>query len=459
MKNKKFPRIAIAGISGDSGKTLVSCGIARAFSEQGIEIRTFKKGPDYIDPAWLSLASKFPARNYDTYLMEKITIKKNFMKYATTKGLNLLEGNRGLYDGFDSEGTHSTAELSKLLGFPVVVVVPVSKVTRTIAAIIYGIMKYDENLNLAGVILNQIANKRQENVIRQAIEDIGVKVLGAIPKVKDVSIPARHLGLITPSEFEKAENLIRNAADLIKENVNLNEILLIAQNLPELEFDSNGENGIEKTDLKIGVFKDKIFTFYYKENLEAIEKSAELVEISSIKDNVLPDIDALYIGGGFPETNIDLLSKNTDLMKSLKDRIEIGLPVYAECGGFMYLCDSIKIEEKEYKLSGIFPIKLKMNKMPQGHGYAEVTVNGSNPFFQKGLKIKGHEFHYSGADEINGDIEFGYLVNRGKGIINEKDGAIYKNVLASYLHIHSEGCANWIKGLVNAAKNYKKSRS
>jgi len=459
MEIKKFQRIAIAGIGGDSGKTFVSCGLARAFVEDGIEVRTFKKGPDYIDPAWLSLASGFVTRNYDTYLMEKATIQKNFVKNATGDGLNLLEGNRGLYDGFDSEGSHSTAELAKLLGFPVILVVPVSKVTRTVAAIVYGCKKFDENLNLSGVILNQVANKRQEKIIRESVEELGVPIVGAIPVIKDFSMPSRHLGLITPSEYDNAEISVRKASEIIRKYVDLNKVREIAESTKELDVEINGQNGIFKTDLKIGVFKDKVFTFYYVENLEALSRSADLVEISSLSDKALPEIDALYIGGGFPETNIELLSANSELMKSLKDRIEMGLPVYAECGGFMYLCDSIDIDGRHYNLTGVFPIKLKMNKKPQGHGYAEVTVRQNNPFFPAGLRVKGHEFHYSGIDEITGDLEFGYVVNRGNGIFEKMDGVVYKNVLASYLHIHSEGCADWSKGLINAAARYKNLRN
>jgi cobyrinic acid a,c-diamide synthase len=460
MALKKYPRIMIAGLSGDSGKTLVSCGLLAEMKSRGLNLGVFKKGPDYIDPAWLSLAGGTITRNLDTYLMGAEKVRKLFLRNAKDKDLSFIEGNRGLYDGFDSAGTHSTAELAKLLKAPVILVINVTKVTRTVAALVLGCKMLDTEVNIASVILNQVAGKRHEQLIKNAVEsETGIKVVGSIPKIKDMEIlPSRHLGLVTPGEYDKSSVAVEEVRKIVKENVEIDSVINIAENAENLEeeffeikHDDSGRG------LKLGYFKDKIFSFYYPENLESLaNRGVELVSISSIADKKLPDIDGLYIGGGFPESNIMELLRNRELMEQVRLKAESGLPIYAECGGLMYLAESIEYEGEIHSLSGVFPMEVKMKKEPQGHGYMQVSLNEKNPFFAQGIELRGHEFHYSRISNINENIKTCLDVKRGKGAIDGKDGLIYKNVFASYMHLHSEGSPEWADGFVKCMKLFKK---
>jgi len=427
-----------------------------------MSVSGFKKGPDYIDSAWLSLASGKPARNLDTYLMGFPIAKKSFLKNAVNNEINIIEGNRGLFDGADNQGTHSTAELAKLLQAPVIIVQNISKVTRTAAASILGSIKLDPELNIAGVILNNVAGERHGKIAKDAIEDItGIPVIGTIPKLpENYILPSRHLGLITPDEFEQKSVILDDLRKVIEEYVDIPQILEIAGSAPLLEDEEpetyRDEFHLDKEKVKIGYFKDQAFSFYYPENLENLTAAgAELIPISAIHNNDLEHLDALYIGGGFPETNLINLTLNHELIVSLKQLAEDGLPIYAECGGLMYLAEEIEWKGRKYELSGILPIKIKMHDKPQGHGYCEATVDEDNPFYEKGTFIKGHEFHYSKIYEYDSELKSSLAISRGVGCFEKRDGLTYKNVFACYIHTHALSTPEWVKGMMACARNYQ----
>ncbi|MBT8387603.1 MAG: hydrogenobyrinic acid a,c-diamide synthase (glutamine-hydrolyzing) [Ignavibacteria bacterium] len=462
MQSNNYPRIVISGLSGDSGKTVVSCGLLAHLKWRGMNISGFKKGPDYIDSAWLSLASGKPARNLDTYLMGFPTAKKSFLINAADSEISIIEGNRGLFDGVDNQGTHSTAELSKLLQAPVIIVQNISKVTRTAAAAILGSIKLDPDLNIAGVILNNVAGERHGKIAKEAIEQITeIPVIGMIPKLQEnYVLPSRHLGLITPEEFKQKSAVIDDLRNVIEEYVDISKVLEIAGStaLPEDKDSKSYRDKIPlvKENVKIGYFKDQAFSFYYPENLERLSAAgAELIPISAIHNNDLENLDALYIGGGFPETNLTNLTLNHEMILSLKQLAEDGLPIYAECGGLMYLAEEVEWKGMNYELSGILPIKIRMYDKPQGHGYCEATVDNENPFYEKGTLIKGHEFHYSKIYEHNSDLISSLSISRGTGCFNKRDGLTYKNVFATYIHIHALATLEWVKGMISIAGNYK----
>ena len=462
MLSNSNPRIVISGLSGDSGKTMVSCGLLAYLKQQGMSVSGFKKGPDYIDSAWLSLASGKPARNLDTYLMGFPIAKKSFLKNAVNNEINIIEGNRGLFDGADNQGTHSTAELAKLLRAPVIIVQNISKVTRTAAASILGSIKLDPELNIAGVILNNVAGERHGKIAKDAIEDItGIPVIGTIPKLpENYILPSRHLGLITPDEFEQKSVILDDLRKVIEEYVDIPQILEIAGSAPLLEDEEpetyRDEFHLDKEKVKIGFFKDQAFSFYYPENLENLTAAgAELIPISAIHNNDLEHLDTLYIGGGFPETNLINLTLNHELIVSLKQLAEDGLPIYAECGGLMYLAEEIEWKGRKYELSGILPIKIKMHDKPQGHGYCEATVDEDNPFYEKGTFIKGHEFHYSKIYEYDSELKSSLAISRGVGCFEKRDGLTYKNVFACYIHTHALSTPEWVKGMMACARNYQ----
>ncbi len=466
MNAKNFPRVVISGLSGDSGKTVVSCGLITCFKSMGLDVAGFKKGPDYIDAAWLSLVLGKPARNLDSYMMGFRKIKGSFLRHAADDGINIIEGNRGLFDGVDSKGIHSTAELAKALNSPVILILNVSKVTRTAAALISGCKNLDHKLRIKGVILNRVSGERHERVLRDSIEEVtGIPVVGALPKLPGkLVLPSRYLGLVTPGEFEQNSLFMSELEDVIKNNIDVEKILSIAKKSPSFEPEEQDhkeeEKGVKRESLKIGYFKDKAFSFYYPENLEMLEaKGAELVPISSIHNMYFDFLDALYIGGGFPEMNLSNLTANQALIAAIKKLAEDGLPIYAECGGLMYLAKEIVWKERTYPLSGVLPITINIYNKPQGHGYCVMKVDKENPFYEVGTVIRGHEFHYSKINDYDPEIKSCLNVTRGVGCFNSRDGLTYKNVFASYLHVHALATPEWADGMINCAVNYKELKT
>jgi cobyrinic acid a,c-diamide synthase len=445
------PRIIIAGTSGDSGKTLVAVGLASALKKRGFTIFPFKKGPDYIDPMWLSKAGMAVARNLDTFIMGKRAILDSFLLNTHDNGIAIVEGNRGLYDGFDENGTHSTAELAKILDCPVILVVNVPKMTRTAGAIVWGLKYFDIGLNIAGVVINNFSGNRHKEIISRSISEMaGVEVIGAIPRLPEATLfPSRHLGLTTPFEFAEAEMAIANATEIVETYVDLDKVTNIATSARDIFVSelptapSSSYKGV-----KIGYLYDKAFSFYYKENLEALEREgAEVIPISSIESTELPDVDGLYIGGGFPETNALELSENKSFIEDLRNKAENGLPIFAECGGMMYLAEELNYNGS-YRMVGVLPVKISMSKRPIGHGYFEGIVDRPNPFFSVGSLIRGHEFHYSFISETLGDLETCVKVNLGTGIGQNRDGIVKGNTFACYFHIHSIGNPDWARNFV-----------
>ncbi|MGC8595755.1 MAG: cobyrinate a,c-diamide synthase [Candidatus Kryptoniota bacterium] len=458
-----YPRVVIGGLSGDSGKTVVTCGLARAIIKRGLRVSLFKKGPDYIDAAWLGAAAGGHVRNLDAYLMGNDGLVRSFLKGARGSAISIIEGNRGIFDGFDSKGTYSTAELAKLLKAPIVIVQDISKVTRTAAASISGCNNIDPVLKIAGVILNRVANKRHEQVVRRAIEELtGVPILGAIPKLPDeFSLPSRYLGLITPGEFENGSGVLDRLAKIMEDCVDTTAIINISKKVPPMKFEVEDVeqrviSASAKEKLRIAYFRDESFSFYYPENLETLSvHGAELIPISASADRIPEDIDLLYIGGGFPERNINKITANASALHAVKKMAEEGLPIYAECGGLIYLSRSLELNGKEYALSGVLPIKIRLYDFPQGHGYCEALVDGENPYFPVGTMLKGHEFHYSGITGYDPEVKFTVSVLRGNGAVANRDGILYKNVFASYMHLNAVSCPEWVNGVLRCARNYR----
>ncbi len=461
MNESNYPRVVISGLSGDSGKTVVACGLITCLRNKGINVSGFKKGPDYIDAAWLSLALGKPARNIDTFMMGDQTTKGSFYKNAVCDGINIVEGNRGLFDGVDDKGVYSTAELAKLLHSPVIIILNVSKVTRTAAASILGCMAMDPALSIKGVILNRVAGGRHEKVTRSSIEELtGIPVIGTIPKLPCSQIlPSRYLGLVTPGELGKNSLFLSELENVVKNNVDVEKVLEIAEEAPRVKQEYAGsleqQKCYEPVDVKIGYFNDKAFSFYYPENLEMLRaEGAELIPISSVHNTFFEDLDALYVGGGFPEMNLSKISMNRGMIAAIKKMAEDGLPIYAECGGLMYLAKEIVWKERRYSLSGVLPIVINMFDKPQGHGYCEMSVDSENPFYEIGTVIKGHEFHYSKISDYDPGIESCLSVSRGCGCFYGRDGLTYKNVFASYLHVHALATPEWVRGMIRCAKSF-----
>lgn len=456
---ENIPRIVVGAVQGRSGKTTFTLGLLKALSQRKIMVQPFKKGPDYIDPSWLSFASGEQCRNLDAFMMSEAQIRHTFIKHSLGKDISVVEGAMGLFDGLDIEGSNSTAQIAYLLNAPVILVVNCQRITRSVAAIVNGVVNFDSRIKIGGVILNNVARARHENIMLQSIEKYcQVPVLGILPKSKDIEIPDRHLGLIPAGEQDLLLERVEKLGRLVSENVNLEALLAVAAQACSFdEVIQEKVTTLKTVGPKIGVIKDRAFSFYYPENLEAlVEKGAELIFIDAIKDKVLPSIDGLYIGGGFPEVMADEISANESLRLTIKARIEDELPVYAECGGLMYLSNGIIVSGKHYPMVGVFDCDVQMEKKPQGHGYTIQKTTAAHPFFPEGIVLNGHEFHNSrlvGLDENT--AVFGFETMRGKGINGHSDGLVYKNTFASYNHLHAAASESWAENLVQKANEYQ----
>lgn len=460
-------RIVIAGIKGGSGKTTLSLGLARAWQRKGLKVVPFKKGPDYIDAGWLSYAAKQPCYTLDPFLFSRDTLLSSLVLHSEGSDISLIEGNRGIYDGMDEQGSYSTAEVAKAARSPVVLIIDCSKATRTIAALLLGIRNFDPEVDIRGVVLNRTGGSRHESVIRSSIEKYcDVPVAGAIPRLEEDMFPMRHMGLIPFQEHPEVEKTVNLAADIVSRYVDTERLFGIAGSAePLLEIQDSGLRNQgparDSSPVRIGVIKDSAFQFYYPENIEELSRrGAEIIEFSALTEKKLPDIDCLYIGGGFPETHAIKLAENAGFLGSLKKAVEGGLPVYAECGGLMYLGKGIIMEGKMHEMAGVFPVIFSLERKPVAHGYSIVETAKENPFYPVGTVLKGHEFHYSRPVNANdhNDVYFAFKTQRGKGIFEGMDGVCYKNCLAAYTHIHAYGANEWVEGMLKSAKEFRKNR-
>ncbi|RLB58994.1 MAG: cobyrinic acid a,c-diamide synthase [Deltaproteobacteria bacterium] len=450
----RLPRLLVAGLGGDTGKTLVALGLVRHLVDAGRRPAVFKKGPDFIDAAWLGAAAREPGRNLDTFMMPPEAVLWSLGRAAGRCHLAVIEGNRGLFDGLDAAGSHSSAALARLTATPVVLVVDTTKSTRTVAAAVLGCQRLEPELDLAGVILNRVGTARQENTIRRAIKDAtGLPVLGALPRLERQVLPARHLGLVTAREHETSDGALEYLAEAAGRYLDcaaLEDLAGRAGPLPPSVHTRPVAAAPRR--VTIGVLRDQAFTFYYPENLEALEAAgAELVDIDARHDEQLPALDALLAGGGFPEQHAAALANNAALRGRLRRAVEQGLPVWAECGGLMYLSQAIVEQDRVYPMVGALPLRVTRRRRPQGHGYVIARVDRSNPFLPVGRVIHGHEFHYSRpAGQVAVDSSVMKL-ERGTGLGQGRDGLVVGNVLACYTHLHALGVPEWAGALVAAA--------
>jgi len=461
MRRYGIPRLVIAAPHGRSGKTITTIGLLAALKKAGYNVQPYKKGPDFIDPSWMTRITGRPCRNLDSFLMSRETIRASFARSAGDADIAVVEGAMGLFDGVDLEGSGSTAEIAKAIEAPVVLVVDATRMTRSVAAMVSGYQHFDPEVHVAGVILNKVAARpRHEQMLRAAVERYcGIPVLGVIPKGQRMDIPDRHLGLVPAEESDELASAIDEAGLSAGACLDLSAIIETARSAAPLAIEPSGPAGPVSAGprVKVAVFMDRAFSFYYPENLEALAAAgAEIVRVNSLSDTCLPDVDAAYIGGGFPEVLAAGLAANQALRNDLRGRIEAGLPVYAECGGLMYLGRKISWRGGEYPMVGALPFDVVMTDRPQGHGYITLQVQNESPYFNAGEEIKGHEFHHSRVENLDREqIRYAFRVTRGSGLDGRHDGIIYKNVLACYTHLHALATPQWARRLVAAGRKIK----
>jgi len=470
LEESNLSRLMISAPQKSAGKTTVSLGIIHNLVEDGVSIQSFKKGPDYIDPMWLKLASGSDCHNLDPYLMGDKGCLNSFTNNVHKSEMALIEGNHGLHDGMSMDGSDSTSGLANLLNTPVLLVLDSRGMNRGAAAIVTGMQKMFPQPDIAAVILNRVRSSRQEEKQKTAIEKFcGVPVIGAIPVDEAVSIPERHLGLTTVEETGNAREIIRHAGELIANYCDMKAIQSIFKQATPLEiFPKKVSTLSQKPSVRIGVFYDSAFCFYYPENLEDLRnKGAELVFIDALNDNLLPDLDGLYIGGGFPESFFEELSANRKLLSEVKERVRSGIPVYAECGGLIYLCESAHYKGKKYTLAGVLPFEIGFQKKPVGYGYLSLKSRCRSKWFDENALVKAHEFHYSkpilaGSSKPISKLvgtspggRYQFNVVRGYGIDGKQDGFLQHNLFASFAHLHASANPKWAKGFVELASEYQ----
>ncbi len=443
-----------------SGKTTVAIGLTAALRDRGLLVQPFKKGPDYIDPLWLSAASGRSCINLDFYTMPVEEIRRDFFHHMQGADIGLIEGNKGLYDGLDLDGSNSNAALAGHLKAPVILVIDARGMTRGIAPLILGYQAFDTNINISGVILNKVGGSRHESKLRRVIEHYtDVKVVGSVHYAPEIVIDERHLGLMPSNEALRAREQIDILGRMVGEQVDLEQILRIGDLSPELPPVSDQITKRTTPVVRIGYPRDRAFGFYYPCDLQKLEQAgAELVPFDAINDRNLPDVDGLFIGGGFPETAMKSLEANTSLRQQIHNFVEAGGPVYAECGGLMYLSRSLTWKGQTCSMVGVIPGDTVMHEKPQGRGYVRLRETGSSPWPSLPCQvdeIAAHEFHYSALENLPSDLNFAYSVERGTGIDGKHDGIIYRNTLASYTHLRDVGGNCWTGRFVEHVKACK----
>ncbi len=462
-------RIFISAAHKSSGKTTVSIGLCAAIKQRGNIVQSFKKGPDYIDPYWLAQATGRDCYNLDFYTMEREEILSLMQNRSQDADVCLIEGNKGLYDGLDLDGSNSNAALATLTQTPVILVLNARGMTRGIAPLILGYQAFDKNVSIKGVILNRLGGSRHESKLRNVIEHYtDVEVVGAIHNDSRFDIDERHLGLVPGHEDPFCEQKINLLAEAVNDQVNLDDVLEIAQQAPVLNIEQpavelHPDNSPK--DIKLGLVRCSAFGFYYPDDLQALQDAgAELIEIDPCHQTELPEIDALFIGGGFPETHMNELEANKQLRTSIKTAIDNGLPAYAECGGLMYLARSIQWNKETCQMVGCIDADIIMEKTPQGRGYVQLQETENSPWPQVGAQkhsqtdsniINAHEFHYSRFKKVDKNVQFAFDVKRGTGIDGRSDGYVYKNLLANYAHQRDTWNNPWAQRFINFARNCK----
>jgi cobyrinic acid a,c-diamide synthase len=444
------PRLLVSAAHKSSGKTTISIGLAAALAARGLAVQTFKKGPDYIDPMWLGAASGRACRNLDFFVMGRDEIAAHFDRHAARADLALIEGNKGLYDGLDLDGSNSNAALADLLDAPVVLVIDARGMTRGIAPLILGFQAFDRSIRIAGVVLNRLGGSRHEAKLRAVIEHYtDVRVLGAVHQSADLEIVERHLGLMPSSEAAEAGKRIAAIRDACAAQVDLDAVLEIAGWTPlarcAVQTPATHTRAPAGPKIRIGVAMDRAFGFYYADDLEALQEAgAEIVPVNTFEDARLPAIDGLVIGGGFPEVFMEALEANASLRADIRRAAEAGLPVYAECGGLMYLARSLTWRGQSRQMVGVIPGDVVMHDRPVGRGYVCLRETAEHPWPKApGAEMRAHEFHYSSLVNLPADVRFAYEVARGHGADGRRDGIVVGNVLASYTHLRSVGGNGW----------------
>jgi len=428
--------IVIAGTSSGCGKTSVALGLMKAFARKGLVVQGFKSGPDFIDPGLHRMATSLPSHNLDGWMLTADEIHRVFRRNHEGCDLSIIEGAMGLFDGIGAVSEEgSSAQLAKILGVPVMLVVNARGMARSAAALVKGYAEFDPELRLDSVLFNMTGSPAHGQILAQAMEGRGVKVLGSLPRQPDLPLPSRHLGLVTADDLDRREERLNSLADWVERCIDLDAFL---EALPECNLPSLSDGGVRMPEIRIGYARDRAFCFYYEENLRMLRQAgAELVPFSPLHDtNLPPALKGLYLGGGYPELHAAELAANTAMLGKIRDFCQSGKPVYAECGGFMYLMKSLRTRDgREHPMAGVFDFSCAMQGRHQALGYREISLTSPCPLGASGEKARGHEFHYSQMAGSDPSAAHVYEAHDRSGKTSV-GGYLKANCLASYVHLH-----------------------
>jgi cobyrinic acid a,c-diamide synthase len=468
--DRAVPRLLVSAAHKSSGKTTVALGLCAALRARGLTVAPFKKGPDYIDPMWLARASARPCYNLDPYLMPGADLAARFAARSAPADVAVVEGNKGLYDGLALDGSNSNAAVAAALGLPVVLVIDGRGMTRGIAPLILGYQAFDPAVRIAGVILNRLGGARHESKLRAVIEHYtDVPVLGALHEDESIAMVERHLGLMPDNEADDADALVARIGSRIAARVDLDAVLAIAREAGAPAAGAGAAAalaapppGRHAGGVRIGIAMDRAFGFYYADDLEALRAAgAVLLPFDTLRDRRPPEADALFFGGGFPETCAEALAANRTMRAAVRAAIEADLPVYAECGGLMYLARAIEVDGRRHEMVGAIAADVHMHPRPVGRGYVALEPTGAAPFAPQSVgaaTIRAHEFHYSSLVGLPADTRYAYRVLRGHGIDGRNDGIVHRNLLASYSHLRGGAGSDWARRFAEFAAQRARRR-
>lgn len=433
----RIPRVIVAGVSSGVGKTLVACAIIHGLRERGYSVQPFKVGPDYIDPGYLSIAAGRDARNLDTWIMGRRRALETFA-LSSSSDISVIEGVMGHYDGASGKSNRaSTYEASQLLDAPVVLVVDASRAARSIAATVKGFASYQSPSNIVGVILNRVGSRRHTKFCVDSLEQSGMAVIGAIPRDTSMALESRHLGLVPPVEDSQRKTRALEAFRVAAEHIHIDTVVSVASSARPLQILRPAPPRKKPARATIGVALDSSFNFYYRDNLEALEREGARLEFfSPVSDAKLPKCDGLYIGGGFPEVLGSALERNAQMRHAIRSHAEKERrAIYAECGGLMYLARSITSGKRRYAMAGVIDAQVKMGKRPT-LSYTRGEITRMCLLAPRPQSMRGHEFHYSSLEGLPDDTSMAYALEAGTGISGSRDGIVQDAVLASYGHLY-----------------------
>ncbi|CAK7065142.1 MAG: Cobyrinate a,c-diamide synthase [Desulfovibrio sp.] len=459
-------RLVVSGLSGGSGKTTVSLGLARAFARRGMRVAPFKKGPDYTDTAWLALAAGQKAANLDPFFFSAERIRAHFARCFFGADIGIIEGNRGFFDGRDLSGSSSTAEVAAALKAPVILVVDITKMTRTTAALVAGCLNFPGGERIAGVILNRSGGPRHAAIAKKAVEELaGVRVFGVLPRCDVSPIYERRAGLMAVGAHPGSEEALDALADFICEHVDVDAILATARSaskLPELdvsgpEATANDET-TEETRPRIGIVRDEALWQYYGENLDALQDAgADLVFVSLFGASPWPELDGLYLGGGDIGPYAARLAQDAARKKEIAALIESGMPVYAEHSGYFYLGNTFTREGVSHEMAGVFPVSASITEKPARLGYMEAALTVDTPFYPAGCAFKGHEYHYADIavyDAPGSSVTATLRKQAGGRRIEVADGLVYKAAFGTSMQIYAPAVPEWAAAFVREAQSF-----